>query len=149
MSQEKFTQQLPAPCIVDTGIIVSKDDMRRLLGGLGIVRYVHILDGERQQESEGYVMEVFTHPHQSTLIANHALYLNVQSFDYLQISYSSPGESCFDLYQENRQLRLIPLSNPLQERHTEQMNNEDLEAMLTDVLSDKWDATIDEDDCPF
>ena len=149
MSYQKPIPQLPAPCIVDAGMIVNKDDMCRLLASLGIVRYIHILDGEQQQEDEGYVMEVFMHPRQSTLIANHTLYLNVQSFDYLELGRSTKGETYFDLFQENRQLRLIPLSNPLQDNQTKNLNSDDLDAMVTEVLSAQWDVSIDEDDCPF
>ena len=95
-------------------------------------------------------MEVFAAPNRSTLIANQALYLNVQSFDYLHLSQSPEKEAYFDLIQDNRQLRLIPLSNPFQEQSTQQLNADALEAMVTQVLSAKWDVQIDDDsDCPF
>jgi hypothetical protein len=96
------------------------------------------------------VLEVFADPQRSTLIANHTLYLNVQSFDYLQLNQSLEKEVYFDLIQDNRQLRIIPLSNPLQEQSTQQFNAEALEAMVTQVLSAKWDVQIDDDgECPF
>jgi hypothetical protein len=124
--------------------------MGRLLTDLGRVRYIHTLDGKLQNEGEGFVLEVFADPHRSTLIANHTLYLNVQSFDYLQLNQSPEKEVYFDLIQDNRQLRLIPLSNPLQEQSTQQFNAEALEAMVTQVLSAKWDVQIDDDgECPF
>jgi hypothetical protein len=150
MSHPKSPHQIPAPCIIDTGIIVNKQDMGRLLTDLGRVRYIHTLDGKLQNEGEGYVLEVFADPQRSTLIANHTLYLNVQSFDYLQLNQSLEKEVYFDLIQDNRQLRLIPLSNPLQEQSTQQFNAEALEAMVTQVLSAKWDVQIDDDgECPF
>lgn len=150
MSHSKFPHQLPAPCIIDTGIIINKQDIGRLLNDLSQVRYIHTLDGELQNEGEGCVMEVFCDPHRSTLIANHTLYLNVQSFDYLQLSQSSTKEAHFDLIQDNRRLRLIPLSNPLQEQSTQQFNADALEAMVTQVLSAKWDVQIDDEgECPF
>jgi hypothetical protein len=150
MSHPQFQHQIPAPCIIDTGIIVNKQDMGRLLTDLGRVRYIHTLDGKLQNEGEGYVLEVFADPQRSTLIANHTLYLNVQSFDYLQLNQSPEKEVYFDLIQDNRQLRLIPLSNPLQEQSTQQFNAEALEAMVTQVLSAKWDVQIDDDgECPF
>lgn len=124
--------------------------MRRLLSSLGRVYYIHTLDNSIQSQGEGCVMEVFTDLHQSTLIANHALYLNVQSFDYLQLHCSPDGETYFDLIQDNRQLRLIPLSNPLRDQQANQDFDVDtLEAMVTQVLSAKWDVQIDDDDCPF
>lgn len=149
MSYQEPVQQLPAPCIVDAGIIVNKDDMQRLLSGLGIVRYVHMLDGKQQNHGEGYIMEVFADPLQATLIANHTLYLNVHSFDYLQLTPSPQQKTYFDLIQDHRQLRLIPLSNPFQEQQTKNMDSEDLEAIVTEVLSEHWDMPLDDDDCPF
>lgn len=150
MSYNQFSHSIPAPCIIDAGIIVSKDDMRRLLSSLSRVRYVHTLDDQVQNQGEGCILEVFADPNQATLIANHALYLNVHSFDYLQLHQSSDGESFFDLIQENRQLRLISLSNPLHEQdNSRNLDEAALEAMLTQVLSAKWDVQIDDDDCPF
>jgi hypothetical protein len=68
----------------------------------------------------------------------------------LQLNQSPDKETYFDLIQDNRQLRLIPLSNPLQEQSTQQLNADDLEAMVTQVLSAKWDVQIDDDgECPF
>jgi hypothetical protein len=95
-------------------------------------------------------MEVFADPQRSTLIANQTIYLNVHSFDYLQLNQSSEKEAYFDLIQDNRQIRLIALSNPFQEQSTQQINADALEAMVTQVLSAKWDVQIDDDgDCPF
>ncbi len=149
MSHEQSIHQLPAPCIVDNGIIVNKDDMRRLLTNLGRVKYIHTLEEKLQVENEGFVVEIFSDPHQSTLIANGSLHLNVQSFDYLQLHCSENREAYFDLIQENRQLRLIPLSSPLEEQVNKNFDVDALEAMVAQVLSAKWDVQIDEDDCPF
>lgn len=150
MSYSQSPHQLPAPCIIDTGIVINKQDIERLLNDLSRVRYIHSLDGEIKAEGEGCVMEVFCDPHRSTLIANQAMYLNVQSFDYLLLGQSPTKEVYFDLIQDNRQLRLIPLSNPLQEQSTQQFNVDALEAMVTQVLSAKWDVQLDDEgECPF
>ncbi len=149
MNQEKITSQLPAPCIIDFGTIVDREDMKRLLHDLGRVRYVHTLDVIKQSEGEGWVQEVFAHPHRSTLVANHSIYLNIQSFDYLQIHKYKKSSTYFDLIKDNRQLRLIPLCNSVQDRGVRQNLQNDFEEMLTDVLSSKWDMSIDDDDCPF
>ena len=55
MSYDK-SSHLPAPCIIDSGIIVNKKDMQRLLRDLEHVRYHHFLDGNLQSEGEGYVI---------------------------------------------------------------------------------------------
>lgn len=150
MSHSQSSHQLPAPCLIDTGIIINKQDMGRLLTDLSRVRYIHFLDGKVQTEGEGCVLEVFSDCGRSTMIANQTLYLNVQSFDYLQLAQSDKNEPLFDLIQDNRLLRLIPLSNPLQEQSTQQLNADALEAMVTRVLSAKWDVQIDDDgECPF
>jgi hypothetical protein len=139
--------KIPAPCIINAGMIVNKLDMRRLLTDLGHVRYIHTHDGKLQSEGEGNVMEVFAHPQRSTLVANHALYLNVCSFDYLELKQSPEKETYFDLVQEGMRLRLIPLSTPLEERQERCFNISAIEAMMEQVLSAKWDAEIDDDNC--
>ncbi len=149
MSQQQTTQTLPAPCIIDFGTIVDREDMKRLLNDLGRVRYIHSLENTQQSEGEGWIQEVFSDPHRSTLVANGSIYLNIQSFDYLQIQKSPENRTYFDLIQDNRQLRLIPLSNSLQDPEGRNNLNVDFEEMLTDVLSSKWDMHVDEDDCPF
>ncbi|MEB3337285.1 MAG: hypothetical protein VKJ46_07490 [Leptolyngbyaceae bacterium] len=139
-------KKLPAPCIIDTGIVINKQDMERLLTDLGRVRYIHKRDGYPVKESEGFVLEVFADPQRATLVANHTLYLNVYSFDYLELKQSANQEVCFDLIQDSLQLRLIPLSNPLQEQTTRSFNAAALEAVVAEVLSANWDMQIDEED---
>jgi hypothetical protein len=91
-------------------------------------------------------MEVFVHHQRSTIVANHALYLNINSFDCLELKQPSEKESFFDLIQEDICLRLIPLSTPLQERYERHFQGTTIEAMMDQVLSARWDAEID-DDC--
>lgn len=137
--------KIPAPCIINTGVVVNKLDMRRLLADLGRVRYIYTYQGQLQSEGEGDVMEVFANSQRSTLIANHALYLNISSFDYLELKQSKEKETYFDLVQEEVCLRLIPLSTPFQERQQRSLNINDLEVMMEQVLSAKWDAEFDDD----
>lgn len=137
--------QVPAPCIVDRGIVISKHDIHRLLADLNRVRYIYQQDGNLISEGEGYVLEVFADPQQSTLVANHTLYLNVYSFDYLQLTQAEE-QSCFDLIQDSRRLRLIPLTNPLQEQNSRSLNAAALEAVVAEVLSANWDVRIDDED---
>jgi hypothetical protein len=137
---------LPAPCLVDTGIIASKQDMQRLLSDLSRVRYGYTQDNHLHSEDEGYVMEVFADPQRSTLVANRTLYLNVYSFDYLELGYTPEGYPCFDLIQETRQLRLIPLTNPLEEQNARRLNAAALEAVVAEVLSASWDMRIDDEE---
>ncbi|ASC69123.1 hypothetical protein XM38_000490 [Halomicronema hongdechloris C2206] len=135
----------PAPCLVDTGVVVNKADMMRLLRDLGQVHYRYSQDGQFIREGEGYVLDVFADGQQSTLVANRTLYLNVHSFDYLEMGDLNDSRAYFDLVQDNRCLRLIPLSNPLQDQTRENFNAATLEAMLTEALSASWDACLDDD----
>ena len=144
MSHNSFSRntRLPAPCIVDVGIILNKQDMQKLLTDLSRVRYIHTQEGVLASEGEGYVMEVFADPQRATLIANHTLHLNVHSFDYLELNQSADQESYFDLIQDDCKLRLIPLSNPMQEQMNRSLNAAALEAMVAEVLSASWDVQI-------
>ncbi|ADI63025.1 hypothetical protein [Trichormus azollae] len=146
MSHHLPDTRIPAPCIVNTGIIVNKLDIRRLLTDLGRVHYIYTQDNKLLSEGDGDVMEVFVHHQRSTIVANHALYLNINSFDCLELKQPSEKESFFDLIQEDICLRLIPLSTPLQERYERHFQGTTIEAMMDQVLSARWDAEID-DDC--
>jgi hypothetical protein len=137
---------LPAPCIVDEGIVVNKRDIQRLIEDLSRVRYVHFQDGEPVGGGEGLVMEVFSDPCRSTVIANKTLYLNLASFDYLQLQSDRDGNSYFDLVQEDRQVRLIPMANPLQDNPSRDLDVSALEAVVTEVLSARLDAEQDGDE---
>jgi len=181
MSYDHSSQdiKLPAPCIVDIGIVIHKQDMLRILSDLGRVRYcygqveehpvdtqlaelhtVELLQPDSQTgsqpssqdaialvpEDEGYVLEVFSDPQRSTLVANHALYINVCSFDYLKLNRLPDQQPCFDLIQENQRLRIVPLSNPLQEQKNRSLNAAALEAVVAEVLSASWDMRLDDDE---
>ncbi len=145
MSHHLPDTRIPAPCIINTGVIVNKLDMRRLLKDLGRVHYIYTQDGKLQSEGEGDVLEVFANPQRSTLVANHALYLNVYSFDYLELKQSPQQQTYFDLMQLETCLRLIPLSTPRQERQERSLNVRAIEAMMEQVLSAQLDAEIDDD----
>lgn len=147
MSQHQRLNRLSPPCIVDTGIVVRQDDIKRLLNDLDRVRYIHTIDRETQNEGEGLIQEIFNDPYRSTLIANGSLYINIQSFDYLKLSKSTENLACFDLVQENRQLRLIPVSPIFTDRGERQnIDAATIEAMVTEVLSARLDMQLDDDD---
>lgn len=136
---------LPAPCLVDNGIVVNKADMLRLLNDLGQVAYTDIHEESVLSQGTGYIMDVFAEPGVSTLVANQSLYLNVNSFDYLELEKLPNEQACFKLIQENRCLQLVPLTTPLQEQATRNMNTVALEAIVAEALSASWDACLDED----
>jgi hypothetical protein len=147
MSKHQGMESLPAPCIVDEGIVINQDDMRRLLADLCHVQYVHKIDGQETNQGKGYIQEIFSDYNQSTLIANRKIYINIQSFDYLHLSKSTDGETCFDLIQDNRQLSLIPICRTTQPQAiAKNIDAETIEAMVTDVLTARLDVQLDDDD---
>lgn len=146
--QHSSSQRSPAPCIVDTGTIINKQDMHRLLNDIGRVSYIHTQDGVLTNQGEGCILEVFTDPSRATLVANHGMYLNVQSFDYLELGLTEDGQPYFDLVQDSRVLRLLPLTNPLMEEHSHDLNAAALEAVVAEVLAAGWDVQIDDEE-PF
>ncbi|MEM0981460.1 MAG: hypothetical protein AAGH78_14435, partial [Cyanobacteria bacterium P01_H01_bin.58] len=53
---------LPAPYLVDNGIVVNKADMLRLLNDLGKVTYMDIHEDTVLSQGTGYVMDVYAEP---------------------------------------------------------------------------------------
>ncbi|MFN7854091.1 MAG: hypothetical protein ACK5OU_19530 [Dolichospermum sp.] len=147
MSHHLPHTKMPAPCIVNMGIVVNKLDIRRLLNDLGRVHYIYTQENKLLSEGDGDVMEVFANSYRSTLVTNNALYVNVDSFDYLELKLSPQQETYFDLVQEEMCLRLIPLSTPLHARRDRPFNVTVIEAMMDQVLAARWDAEIDDDCC--
>ena len=145
MSKHQGMESLPAPCIVDEGIIVNRDDIRRLLADLCHVRYVHKLGGQEASEGQGYVQEIFSDHYQSTLIANQKIYINLQSFDYLRLSVSTEGNTCFDLIQDSRQLSLMPVCHQNKSQAIAKIDAAAIEAVVTDVLNARFDVQLDFD----
>ncbi len=147
MSKHQGTESLPAPCIVDEGIVIKHDDIQRLLADLCHVRYLHKIGEQKTSEGEGYIQEIFSHPHQSTLIANRKIYINIQSFDYLRISRSTEQEACFNLIQDNLQLSLIPISRTIPPQAiAKNIDADTIEAMVTDVLTARLDVQLDDEE---
>jgi hypothetical protein len=131
----------PAPCIIDVGIVVHKRDMLRLLEDLGRVSYEEVRHGVVWRKGEGYVMEVYCDPHCATMVVNRTLYLNVNSFDYLELEAPEDGKPCFSLVQEERKLKLIPLSDPISEREEERHSRilQPAQDVFSDVALVDWD----------
>ena len=147
MSKRQGTKSLPAPCIVDEGIVIKHDDIRRLLADLCHVRYIHKIGEQEASKGEGYIQEIFSDSSQSTLIANRKIYINLQSFDYLRLSKSTQQEARFDLIQDNLQLSLIPISRSVSPSTiAKNIDAETIEAMVADVLTARLDVQLDDED---
>ena len=141
----------PTPCIIDAGILVNKRDIQRLLGDLSRVKYIFFQDGEIVRHGEGCVVEVFHEGTSATMIANGSIYINVGSFDCLQLGKSitsgpKPEQTFFDLMQDDRCLRLVPLGSLLRDVEDRAIDQAALDAVVADVLSSGWDTSCDEDE---
>ena len=126
--------------------------MKRLLQDLAWVKYSHILDGEQKSQGEGWIVEVFDDEQQATLVVNQSLYLNLHSFDYLELKTSEENKTYFELVQENRVLRLDIAENPHQQStplEVKSMPDGALEEMVTQVLSARWDVQMDDEHFNF
>ena len=148
MNHQINKRPLPAPCVIESGILVNKEDIKRLINDLTQVRYIHDIDGIVQNQGQGWILEVFNDPNQATIVVNNSLYINIQSFDYLKLNQVSPYETYFDLIQENRTLRLIPMATASQEQQNQVSKNlgfDNLDDMLGEVFSAKWDVQADDD----
>ncbi len=118
-----------APCIVDRGIILHPRDMACLLEDLGQVHYRFRDDSVTLAEGDGYIFEVFADPQRATVVANHALFLNLSSFDWLELVPSQPLTR-LDLVQEGRRLELSPMGH---RRDVEGWEDTALQAMMEDL----------------
>lgn len=105
---EKREQQIP--CIVGSGVLTSKKDMMRLLRGFDHVLYTDILDEKVQSKEEAFVVEVFCDDHESTIVFNRRMYINVENFEYLKIIKSLPG--IVELIEGHRTLRIEAAEDP-------------------------------------
>ena len=104
------------PCIVDEGLVVNRKDMMRILRDLGHVKYADIHDGRVRSEGEGFIYSVFVNYNRSTIFVNKRLYINVNSFSHIELSQLEDGQAAIDLVEASRTVRLMPLTDPLQER---------------------------------
>lgn len=149
MNQANNPRPVPTPCIVESGIIVNKQDMLHLLRNIGQVHYIHLIDNQIVNEGDSLIKEVFEDDQRSTIVTSQIIYLNLHSFDYLQLEKTTTGESCFNLIQSDRQLKLIPLTTQLSTSGKTNLDAATLEAMLNQVLSAKWDVQLDDDEYSF
>ena len=98
-------------CLVDYGIVYSKRDMIRILRDLDHVEYVDLIDNLSVAGGEGYVVEVYANSYDSTIVFNHKLHINVNSFDFLKIK--TEPDKIVELISGYRVIKLKPKTNIL------------------------------------
>ena len=118
---EKRENQIP--CIVGTGVLTSKKDMLRVLRGFDHVKYTDLIDDKVQSEDEAFVVEVFLHDIDSTVVFNRRMHINANNFEYLKIKQSLPG--VVELIEGHRTLRIESVADPFNNK--ELLLNESIE----------------------
>ena len=134
-----------APCIVGAGIVANRTDIQRLLCDLGQVQYFDLIEGEVGARGTGYIMEVFADGTSATMAIGHTLYINVNSFDYLEVNTGTDGRVSYDLVQDSRVLRLVPVlvGGGEELEHLSLQDFQALEAAVADVLAASLEAQMD------
>lgn len=100
------------PCIVQIGTLYTTKDMLKALEDLYFVRYEYINHGNTISTGEGFIMSVISNKAgESTLVFNKRLYLNLASFEYLEVSTVSEDITYFNLIANKMVLRLISDAN--------------------------------------
>ncbi|MGD1903762.1 MAG: hypothetical protein ACFB9N_16160 [Geitlerinemataceae cyanobacterium] len=144
---------MTAPCIINAGTIVSKSDMLRALSRLTHVRYTHLWDDESRSQGSATIAEVFDDPQQSTVLANRLLYLNIHSFDYLELRPAENGKTIFALVRGDEQLCLESAAHKpsttfagidMLDRDSA-FGESTLEFALAHIIAAKLDAQLDSD----
>ncbi len=91
-------------------------------------------------------MEVFADPQQATLVVNQSLYINLCSFDYMEVKQTVDRQSYFELIQDDRHLCLVPIVKSLEADPPDELDVSELEAVVAEVLSADWDLQLDDED---
>jgi hypothetical protein len=119
------SQESQIPCIIDRGVIFNKKDMMRVLQGLDQVEYTEIIDEKPAVKREGFIVEIFEDPNEATIFLNRRIYINVNSFEYIKISYDPTEEALkekrtysIELFMPNRKVVLRPLTDPIDNPNT-------------------------------
>lgn len=100
-----------SPCIVANGTLFNKRDIIRSLDTLDTVNYIDTINGDIIGQGKGVVVKVFASRENSTLILNGALFINVNSFEYLDFNTDESGKCVFNLIGNERTLMLVPESS--------------------------------------
>jgi hypothetical protein len=122
--------------------------MLRVLSRLSHVSYTYACGGERRSHGSATLVEVLNDPQQATLLADHLLHLNINSFDYLELRQDDANQTLFVLVRDNEELCLEPLTRPIEseiadlEQHPT-FGESSLEFALAHIIAAKLDAHLD------
>ncbi len=95
-----------APCIINEGTIYHKKDMLRALETFEGLDYNYIVDGKTISSGSGELVKVFASKNSATMIVNDCVFINVQSFNYLNFRELDNAETEIELIADSRSLKL-------------------------------------------
>jgi hypothetical protein len=139
-------------CIVDRGVVFNKRDMVRILQGLDQVEYTEYIKGEPVLKREGFIVEIFEDPSEATIFLNRRIFINVNSFEYIKITYHPSLENQteeatekdsynIELAMPGRTIVMKPLTDPIDNPSTLIAEVEDRRRTLSN-----WEEVVAEVD---
>lgn len=98
--------------IVNEGILYNKRDMVYLLRDLGYIVYFEVVRNRVVNKGHGYIMRVCANSEEPTLFLKGRVYINVNSFNYLQVKSGSKGRTIYELHSDVRVIKIVPEDRP-------------------------------------
>lgn len=94
--------------IVNNGIIYSKREISKLLWDLSFVAYYEVSKGKVVNKGRGFIMRVSANNTDPTLFLNGRIYINTNSFDYMKVKSAGKNLTMYELYGDDRVMKIIP-----------------------------------------
>lgn len=104
-------RQLP-PLLVGDGTLTHSRDMVRALETVETFTYRYLVDGDLITEGRATLVRIMADSDSASVLVNGCMFLNVQSFQYINFRTDAEGQARFDLYVEGAVLEITPLDEP-------------------------------------
>jgi hypothetical protein len=104
-------RQLP-PLLVGDGTLTHSRDMVRALETVETFTYRYLVDGDLITEGRATLVRIMADSDSASVLVNGCMFLNVQSFQYINFRTDTEGQARFDLYVEGAVLEITPLDEP-------------------------------------
>ena len=98
-----------APCLVSKGTLTHPRDMLRALETIENLDYRYVVDGRCVEEGHTALVKLMADPESATLVVNGCLFLNVQSFRYLDFEHAGDDRWLFTLHGDGTVFELLSI----------------------------------------
>ena len=98
-----------APCLISKGTVTHPRDMLRALETIENLDYRYVVDGTCIEEGHAALVKLMADPDSATLIVNGCLFLNVESFRYLDFVHAADERWLFTLHGDGTVLELLSI----------------------------------------